>query len=137
MASGSDFLDHVLDLLGSWGGVAPRRMFGGTGLYRQGVMFALVYDDVLYFKVDEASRPAYAAAGMGPFTYEGKSRTVEMSYWEVPAGALEEPAELVGLAGQALAVALAAKRRGSLSSPPTRARRPRPTTATSGRRRPS
>ena len=86
MPSGSDFVDNVLDLLGGWGGVSARRMFGGYGLYRQGMMFALIAEDVLYFKVDDQNRAEFKAAGMGPFTYEGKSRPVEMSYYEVAAG---------------------------------------------------
>ena len=79
MASDSDFVDNVLDLLGAWGGVAARKMFGGYGLYRQGLMFALVADDVLYFKVDDQNRAEFTAAGMGPFVYEGKSKPVSMS----------------------------------------------------------
>lgn len=108
--SGSDFVDHVLDLLTPWGGVSARKMFGGFGLYKQGAMFALVAEDVLYFKVDSRNRPLFQQLGMAPFTYEGKAKPVEMPYWETPPDALDDGAALIDFARGALDAALAAKR---------------------------
>jgi DNA transformation protein len=109
MPSGSDFVDNVLDLLGGWGGVSARRMFGGYGLYRQGMMFALVAEDVLYFKVDDQNRAAFKAAGMGPFTYEGKNKPVEMSYYESPPELFDDGEEMTDWAKRAFAAALRAR----------------------------
>ena len=128
MPSGADFLDHVLDLLRAWGGVSARKMFGGHGLYRDGVMFALIAEDTLYFKVDDANREVFAEAGMRPFTYEGKSKPIEMSYWETPPDALDEASALVELARGALGAALRARRQKSAKPParaPSRKRTPR------------
>ena len=103
MAVSSDFRDLVLDQLGA---LAPqvKRMFGGAGLFRDGLMFAVLDDDRLYFKVDEASRARFEAAGMGPFEYaEGKRA---LGYYEVPADVFEDSTQLVEWARTAIAVAV-------------------------------
>jgi DNA transformation protein and related proteins len=106
----NDFVATVLDLLRPWGGVAARRMFGGHGLYRQGVMFGLVSDDALYLKVDDRNRPAFEAAGMGPFTYETKSGTITIgSYYEAPAALFDEAEEMLAWVRPALDAALRTK----------------------------
>lgn len=114
--SGSDFVDHVLDLLSDWGGVSARKMFGGYGLYKQGAMFALVAEDVLYFKVDTRNRPLFQQLGMSPFTYDGNGKPVEMPYWETPPDALDDGAALTDFARGALDAALAAKREKTASA---------------------
>jgi DNA transformation protein len=63
-------------------------MFGGAGLYFDGLFFALIADDILYFKVDDSNRPDYEAAGMGPFRPFPDKSTV-MRYYEVPIEVLE------------------------------------------------
>ena len=108
--TGSDFVDHVLDLLTPWGGVSARKMFGGYGLYKQGAMFALAAEDVLYFKVDDRNRPLFQQLGMTPFTYDGQGKPVEMPYWETPPDALDDGAALIDFARGALDAALAAKK---------------------------
>ncbi len=59
-------------------------MFGGTGRYLQGVFFALIASDMLYFKVDDSNRPDYEAAGMGPFKPFADRPAYTMQYYEVP-----------------------------------------------------
>ena len=72
-------------------GVTARAMFGGHGLYKDGVVFGIIADDALYFKVDEKNLPQYKERDSRPFTYEGKNRKmIAMSYWEVPAEILED-----------------------------------------------
>jgi DNA transformation protein and related proteins len=104
------YKDFLKDLLSGFGPVSIRNMFSGAGVYADGVMFAILVDDTLYLKADEASARAFAAEGKGPFTYRTKGRApVAMSYWEVPDRLLDEPDELVVWARRAHAVALAAK----------------------------
>jgi DNA transformation protein len=105
------YLDYVLDQLKPLGPVQSRRMFGGAGVYLDGVIFAIIADDVLYLKVNEANRPDYEAAGMGPFQPYGDSSFV-MSYYEVPAEVLEDVEQLVLWARKALAAARAKAVRG-------------------------
>ena len=90
-----DYCDHLIDLLAPWDVVSVRRMFGGYGVYRQGLIFGLVIEDVLYFKADEMNRPDYEAQGCEPFTYEAKGKRISIMYWQVPECALEEP-EMLG-----------------------------------------
>jgi TfoX/Sxy family transcriptional regulator of competence genes len=42
-------------------------MFGGVGLYLDGLFFALIDDDTLFFKTDEATRKRYESAGSKAF----------------------------------------------------------------------
>ena len=104
------FKDFVTDLLADFGPVSIRNMFGGAGIYADGVMFAILVDDTLYLKTDDASARAFASEGMGPFTYKptGKKR-VAMPYWEVPPRLLEEPQELASWAREAHRIARASK----------------------------
>jgi DNA transformation protein and related proteins len=53
--------DHLEELFAPVGGVSIKRMFGGLGIFKGGLMFALVADDVLYFKADETTTPAFKA----------------------------------------------------------------------------
>lgn len=103
MAGDSEFRDFVLDQLEPLGGVTARSMFGGAGLYRDGTMFAIVSDDVLYLKVDDETRPAFEDRGMAPLTYErrGRSDPIALSYWEAPPDLLEDADDLCAWAARA------------------------------------
>ncbi len=110
MPVSAGYKEFLEDLLIGFGPVSIRNMFGGAGIYADGVMFAIVVDDTLYLKADEHSAPAFAAAGKGPFTYRAEGRApVAMSYWEIPERLLDDPDELVTWARRAYGVALAAK----------------------------
>jgi DNA transformation protein and related proteins len=113
------FKELVRDLLAEFGPVAIRNMFGGAGVYADGVMFAILANDTFYLKTDETSARAFAGEGMQPFSYRPEGREpIAMSYWEVPPRLLEEPRELVSWARQAHRIACATKRK-----PPRRRRR--------------
>ncbi|MDH3596853.1 MAG: TfoX/Sxy family protein [Rhodospirillales bacterium] len=103
------FIDHVCDLLRVLGPVAPRRMFGGWGLYLDGVMFALIEGDRLYLKADQETEARFAAAECEPFTYEAKGKRISLSYREAPDGSLEDPDDLLPWARLALEAARRAK----------------------------
>lgn len=79
-------------------------MFGGVGIYSSTFFFALIADDVLYFKVDDSNRPDFERRDMGPFRPYGEDGEV-MQYFEVPADLLENPEELRSWAEKAVAVA--------------------------------
>jgi DNA transformation protein len=108
MAVSSDYLQYVLEQLGGLAGVSSRRMFGGMGLYCDGVFFGLIDDDTLFFKVDDTNRPDYVARGMAPFRPFRDRPDQSLSYFEVPADALEDRDELTIWARKSL-VAAAAK----------------------------
>jgi DNA transformation protein len=115
VAVSEEYRDYVMELLAPLGAVTPRRMFGGLGIFHDGIMFALVADDTLFFKVDDSNRGDFEAAGASPFSYATKGgRRGVMSYYQAPAEVLEDGDEAVAWAAKAVDVALraqAAKRR--------------------------
>ena len=102
------FVNHCLELLAPLGAVRARRMFGGHGLYLDDVFVALVAFERLYLKADASTQPCFAAAGCEPFIYEGKGKPISMSYWTVPAEAMDSAAEMAPWARLALQAAVAA-----------------------------
>jgi DNA transformation protein len=84
--------------------VRARSMFGGVGIYAGSFFFALIADDVLYFKVDDSNRADFEARGMGPFRPYGERGEV-MGYYEVPPDVLEESEQLRAWAEKAVAAA--------------------------------
>ena len=99
----------VLEQLEPVGFITSKSMFGGVGIYADGLFFALIADDRLYFKVDDTNRPDFEAAGMGAFEPYGDGRT--MQYYEVPVGVLEDADQLKAWAEKAIAVARSAKKK--------------------------
>ena len=93
----SELIAHLQDLLQRtrWAGrLSFRAMFGGHGVYGDGRFCAIVIDEGLYLKTDDQNRPQFVARGLGPFVYEMKGKALEMSYYQAPAEALEDGAEL-------------------------------------------
>ena len=110
MAPGSEFLEFVKDLMAPLGPIVSRRMFSGAGIYCDGVIFALILRDVLYFKVDDGNRRHYQAEGLSPFSYQARGRTIEIkAYWRVPERLFDDPDEMVLWARAALAAGQRAK----------------------------
>ncbi len=104
----SEYIDYLKELFAAFGDVEMRRMFGGHGVFYQGLMFGLVADDQLYFKVDKELASEYEAKGLGPFEYTKKNKIVKLSYYQAPEEALEEPDELVKWANASFDVAVKA-----------------------------
>ena len=108
MAVSKDFLAYVLEQLHLLGSVSSRRMFGGVGLYADGLFFALIDDDTLYFKVDDSNRADYQQRGCKPFMPFPDKSEVSMSYYNVPAEVLDDAEDLLGWAQRSVAVARSA-----------------------------
>lgn len=107
MSTSAEFLEFITEQMAGFGPIAVRRMFGGAGVFRDGLMFALIADEVLYLKADETTETDFKAEGVGPFTYQTKRnpRTV-MSYWRAPERCLDDPDEMTEWCRKAFAVAL-------------------------------
>lgn len=106
------FHDFVRELFAGLGPVQIKPMFGGAGVYARARMFALLADDVIYLKTDEALRRALEAQGCGPFVWEPSSgpragEKLAMSYWRIPDAALDDPDLAAAWGAKALAVARA------------------------------
>jgi len=109
MSGRTVFTDFLKEQMAGFGPVSVKRMFGGAGIYRDGLMFALVADDVLYLKADDASRAGFEAERLGPFVYEAKGgKKAVMSYWRAPERCLDDPDEMAAWCRIAYAAALKA-----------------------------
>ena len=96
-----EYLNFVMEKLLPTGDVKSRAMFGGHGIFHKGLMFALISEDTLYFKVNESNRNMYERAQSKPFPHG-------ISYWEVPTDVLEENTKLHEWANISIAIAQAA-----------------------------
>ena len=106
MAISDEFVTYVTDQLNGLANVSVRKMFGGAGLYCDGVMFGLIADDVFYLKVDDSNRDDFIKAGASAFNpYPDKVKTAIMSYYDVPADVLENPDELAKWTQRSLTIA--------------------------------
>jgi len=126
MKAKHEFADYVVELLSSVGNVHARRMFGGYGIYCDGTMFALIADDVLYFKADEVNRPEFERARSEPFVYSARTKQVTMAYWRAPEEVMESRDVAIRWARGAYAAALRARAKQLTHAPSTQSERARP-----------
>lgn len=108
MAASREFIDFIREqMIAGFGPVTVKRMFSGAGYFRNDLMFALVAGDALYLKTDDAGRAAFAAEGLGPFTYMKKDGEHTLtSYWRAPDRCLEDPDEMRAWCERAYAAAV-------------------------------
>jgi DNA transformation protein len=105
--------EFVGELFAPFRHVAVKRMFGGAGLYADGLMFALVFDGVIYMRADASSIPDFEREGSTPFVYplaKHHAGRPSRHFWRLPDRLYDDPDELAAWAGRALAVA--ARRKG-------------------------
>lgn len=106
----SSFADYVVgDLLADVEGVRARAMFGGHGVYKDDLMFAIIVEDELYFKVGAGNRKDFESVGSEPFVYRAKgNKRVAMSYWKLPSDVMDDREALLVWTEKAVRVARAA-----------------------------
>ena len=113
MVASDSFAEFLREQLAPLGRIAVRRMFGKTGVFCDGLMFAVVTDDTLYFRVDDGNQAAFEEAkSFPPLNYGKQGRTIDLSFWRAPERLFDEPDEFITWARAALAAAhrVAAKR---------------------------
>ncbi len=107
MASDPGFVSYAVDLLSLVGPVEARAMFGGHGLYAEGVMFGLLDDGELFLKTDAETRDTFVGAGCRQWVYVHKdARMEETSYFRPPDDAHEDREAMLPWAQLAVAAAL-------------------------------
>lgn len=106
MAVSAEYKEFLLDVLAPLGPLKIRAMFGGAGVYYKDVMFGLVASDTLYLKVDDHNQSDFEQEDMKPFTYDGKGKSINMSYFEVPDRLLDDTDELILWAQKSVEAAL-------------------------------
>src|SRR5688500_3822451 len=106
MVASASFATFLGEELAPLGHVTLRRMFGATGIFCDGLMFGVVSDDVLYFRVDPESEAAFEEARSSPpLSYKKGGRTIDLAFWRAPDRLLDDPDELIAWARTALGAA--------------------------------
>lgn len=106
--------DDLRDLFSGLGPVSIRRLFGGKGIYRDGVIVAVFLHGELRLKGDGQLAPELEAAGgrRWTYTYARHGRQVAMPYWSVPESALDDPDEMTMWARKAFEAGVRAGKQG-------------------------
>lgn len=119
MSVSNGYRTYIVDQLAAVPSLSTRRMFGGLGLYSGEWFFALIDDDVLFFKVDDANREDYVSRGMKAFMpFPGQP---SLGYFQVPAEVIEEAEELTRWARRSVEVAQRAGLRKQRQAPARKA----------------
>lgn len=107
----NEFLQYALEILEPFKNVTSRRMFSGYSIYKNRIIFAIVVNGTLYFKVDKSNISDYKALDSEPFTYQRKKdgRVITMSYWQVPISIMEDSQEILQWAKKSYKVSLLSK----------------------------
>ena len=111
--------EALRELFRPFGEVAVKRMFGGAGIYAEGLCFATELDGEVFLKADALSQPDFTAAGSSPFIYVARGKPMPTSFWRLPAIARAEADELVRWAALGLEAARrAAEAKAKAKKPP-------------------
>jgi DNA transformation protein and related proteins len=103
MAVSESYKEYVVDQLGKLGFATVKKMFGGAGIYYDGLIFGILADDILYFKVDDSNKSDYIMARMKPFK-PFDDKPMLMPYYEVPVDILGNREQLAVWAMKSLLV---------------------------------
>ena len=111
MAVDNGLIEHLRELLEPLDGITIKRMFGSHGVFRHGLMFALIADDTFYFKVDDQNRAAFEARALKPWTYTNKDgKVMTMPYYQAPEETLDNSDDMCEWAESAYGAALRAQK---------------------------
>jgi DNA transformation protein len=108
-----EFAAYAVELMQPIGPVSAKRMFGGYGIFLDGLMFGIIVDSVLYFKVDAETESEFKERSLEPFLYNRNGKDVQLSYSQAPEEALENIDDMISWANKAIesATRAAAKKR--------------------------
>ncbi len=110
MAVSESTVDYIKDQLSEFADVEMKKMFGGIGIFLDGIMFGMITaKEEFMMRVGEANQVDFEAKGSKPFHHEKKGKG--MPYWEVPVDVAEDRTELKAWASKAYEIAVAAKKK--------------------------
>jgi len=112
--------ERIKEVFEPFGRVEVKRMFGGAGIYSDGLCFAMAIDGDIFLKVDDDNRDAFRTAGSRPFVYDMKGKPQEMNYWRLVDAALDDGAELKRWASSGFAAAKRAAAKKPVRKSPTK-----------------
>lgn len=104
----SEFVSYLLEQLHLMNGVTYKRMFGGYGIFCDGLMFGLVADDQFYLKADEQNLDYFTELSLEPFTYLKQGKPFNLSYYRAPEEVLDDAEEMLLWANRSFEAALRA-----------------------------
>lgn len=108
----SDFADYLKDAFSSFGPISCRKMFGGHGVYHDGIMFGLIADNILYLKADNSFAEEFRMRGLPQFQYPKGNKIVKMSYFQAPDEIFDSMQDAEWWAKRAFGCAVKAKKKG-------------------------
>jgi len=103
-----EFVSYIVELMQSMGPVHSKSMFGGHGIFLDGLMFGLIADNVLYLKIDTQTEADFISKDLEPFTYAKKNKVFKMNYYQAPEETLEDNEQMNTWANTAYTVAIRA-----------------------------
>ena len=106
----SEFVDYLTEVFEQFGPIQAKRMFGGYGIYHDGLMFALVADDTLFLKTDKTITHFFESMHLPQFEYDRKGKLIKMSYHQAPEELFEDREMAAEWASRSFQVALIQKR---------------------------
>ncbi|MCC6208991.1 MAG: TfoX/Sxy family protein [Gammaproteobacteria bacterium] len=106
----SEFIDHLRDVFRQFGPIEARRMFGGYGVYHDGLMFGLIVDETLYLKADEGNAQYFRAMDLPQFEYLRRGKPTRLSYYRAPDDLMDDPSEAALWARRSFEAALRGRR---------------------------
>ena len=90
MKNDPEFVTHCLELMAGLGdSIYSKRMFGGHGIFQEGLMFSLIADDELYFKVDAENDAEFTTLGLPKFGYRRGDKEMHLGYRLAPEPAFQ------------------------------------------------
>lgn len=96
------FKEFILDQLSGLEGINCRAMFGGHGLYCNGIFFGIIHKGRLYFKTNDKTRSDYIKEGMKPF--QPNSKQTLKTYYEVPPDIIDDMDSLIDWARRSIQI---------------------------------
>ena len=102
----ADLIEHLRDLFAPLGALSARAMFGGHGLYLDGLLIGVLIEDAVYLKADAHTQADFEAAGCAPYVYAMGNKSLTLSYWSVPEAAMDSPQAMQPWARRAMEAAL-------------------------------
>lgn len=103
-----EFAAYIVDLLQQMGPVYSKRMFGGFGVFLDGLMFGLIADNVLYLKVDAQNKADFLELGLLPFTYDKQGKAMNLSYFQIPEECMDNSDAMIAWGNKGFGAALRA-----------------------------
>lgn len=109
MAVNQEYLLFIQDQLSMIEAIETKKMFGGIGFFKEGLMFGMIAKDTFRLKVDQSNQADFEARGSGPLV-SSTSKKRSMPYWEVPEEVINDRSELARWATKSFQIALQNKK---------------------------